>query len=117
MTGRPDLDIRSGDASARSANKALGRPASDIRTVGDLIAKQKAEPGKFNYGAGTITPQLAGFLLNKAVGTRIMISARTAELLGPAWLVRPVANLRVAGKTEGVMTYEPLARADCIAFV
>jgi tripartite-type tricarboxylate transporter receptor subunit TctC len=36
---------------------------SDIRTVGDLIARQKAEPGKFNYGAGTITPQLAGFLL------------------------------------------------------
>jgi tripartite-type tricarboxylate transporter receptor subunit TctC len=46
---------------------------SDIRTVGDLIAKQKAEPGKFNYGAGTITPQLAGFLLNKAVGTRAQL--------------------------------------------
>jgi tripartite-type tricarboxylate transporter receptor subunit TctC len=43
--------------------------SSDIRTVGDLIAQQKAEPGKFNYGAGTITTQLTGFLLNKAAGT------------------------------------------------
>src|SRR6185295_10637751 len=43
--------------------------SSDIKTVGDLIAKQKAEPGKFNYGAGTITTQLTGFLLNKAAGT------------------------------------------------
>ena len=43
--------------------------SSDIGTVGDLIAKQKAEPGKFNYGAGTITSQLSGFLLNKAAGT------------------------------------------------
>src|SRR6266702_4902051 len=32
--------------------------SSDIKTVGDLIAKQKAEPAKFNYGAGTITTQL-----------------------------------------------------------
>jgi len=43
--------------------------SSDIKTVADLIAKQKAEPGKFNYGAGTITTQLTGFLLNKAAGT------------------------------------------------
>jgi tripartite-type tricarboxylate transporter receptor subunit TctC len=44
--------------------------SSDIKTVGDLIARQKAEPGKFNYGAGTITTQLTGFLLNKALGTK-----------------------------------------------
>jgi tripartite-type tricarboxylate transporter receptor subunit TctC len=43
--------------------------SSDIKTVGDLIARQKAEPSKFNYGAGTITTQLTGFLLNKAAGT------------------------------------------------
>lgn len=47
--------------------------SSDIKTVGDLIAKQKAEPGKFNYGAGTITTQLTGFLLNKAAGTQAQL--------------------------------------------
>jgi tripartite-type tricarboxylate transporter receptor subunit TctC len=44
--------------------------SSDIKSVGDLIAKEKAAPGKFNYGAGTITTQLTGFLLNKALGTK-----------------------------------------------
>jgi tripartite-type tricarboxylate transporter receptor subunit TctC len=47
--------------------------SSDIKTVGELIAKQKAEPGKFNYGAGTITTQLTGFLLNKALGTNAQL--------------------------------------------
>jgi len=44
--------------------------SSDIKSIGDLIAKEKAAPGKFNYGAGTITTQLTGFLLNKALGTK-----------------------------------------------
>jgi len=47
--------------------------SSDIKSVGDLIAKQKAEPGKLNYGAGTITTQLTGFLLNKAAGTQAQL--------------------------------------------
>jgi len=41
----------------------------DIKTVADLLARQKAAPGKLNYGAGTITSQLSGHLLNKAAGT------------------------------------------------
>jgi tripartite-type tricarboxylate transporter receptor subunit TctC len=44
--------------------------SSDIKTVGDLIAKQRAAPGQINYGAGTITTQLTGFLLNKATATQ-----------------------------------------------
>jgi len=47
--------------------------ASEIKSVGDLIAKEKAEPGKLNYGAGTITTQLTGFLLNKAAGTQAQL--------------------------------------------
>jgi tripartite-type tricarboxylate transporter receptor subunit TctC len=38
------------------------------KTVQDLIAKAKAEPGKLNYGAGTITTKLSGYLFNKAAG-------------------------------------------------
>jgi adenylate cyclase len=49
---------------------------------------------------------------NKAVGTTIMISGRTAELLGGTYLLRPIARMVVKGKTEWVMTYEPLAKAD-----
>jgi tripartite-type tricarboxylate transporter receptor subunit TctC len=32
-----------------------------FKTVQDLIAKAKAEPGKLNYAAGTITAQLMGY--------------------------------------------------------
>ncbi|MDB5324210.1 MAG: hypothetical protein JWN40_5841 [Phycisphaerales bacterium] len=50
---------------------------------------------------------------NKAVGTNILISHRTTELLGDSrFLLRPVGKLLVVGKSEGVMTYEPLAPFD-----
>jgi adenylate cyclase len=50
---------------------------------------------------------------NKALGTNILISHRTTELLGDnRFLLRPVGKLQVVGKKEGVMTYEPLAPFD-----
>ncbi len=45
---------------------------------------------------------------NKAVGTGILINGRTTELMGDRFLVRPIAKLRVVGKSEGVMVFEPL---------
>jgi len=41
---------------------------SDLKSVKDLIAKAKAAPGKLNYGAGTITTKLQGYLFNDAAG-------------------------------------------------
>jgi hypothetical protein len=41
------------------------------------------------------------------------MSHRTTELLGEnRFLLRPVGKLQVVGKTEGVMTYEPLSPFD-----
>lgn len=42
------------------------------RTVKELIARAKAQPGKLNYGAGTITAQLMGHLFHKAAGLDIV---------------------------------------------
>jgi len=42
--------------------------ASEVKSVKELIAKAKAQPGKLNFGAGTITTKLSGLLLNKAAG-------------------------------------------------
>ena len=42
------------------------------KSVEELIARGKAAPGKLNYGAGTITVQLAGLLFNKAAGIDVV---------------------------------------------
>ena len=47
---------------------AAGGPA----TVKELIARAKAQPGKLNYGAGTVTAQLMGHLFHKAAGLDIV---------------------------------------------
>ncbi|HSJ41627.1 MAG TPA: tripartite tricarboxylate transporter substrate binding protein, partial [Xanthobacteraceae bacterium] len=41
-------------------------------TVKELIARAKAQPGRLNYGAGTITAQLMGHLFHKAAGLDIV---------------------------------------------
>jgi tripartite-type tricarboxylate transporter receptor subunit TctC len=46
--------------------------ASGPRSVQELIATAKAQPGKLNYGAGTITAQLMGHLFHKAAGLDIV---------------------------------------------
>ena len=46
--------------------------ASGPKTTKELIDKAKAQPGKLNYGAGTITAQLMGHLFHKAAGLEIV---------------------------------------------
>jgi tripartite-type tricarboxylate transporter receptor subunit TctC len=46
--------------------------ASGPKSVAELIARAKAEPGRLNYGAGTITAQLMGHLFHKAAGLDIV---------------------------------------------
>ena len=42
------------------------------KSVTELMARAKAQPGKLNYGAGTITAQLMGHLFHKAAGLDIV---------------------------------------------
>ena len=46
---------------------------SDMKTVKDLIAKAKAEPGKLNCGAGTITTKLTCFLFSEKMGIKTVL--------------------------------------------
>jgi len=49
---------------------------------------------------------------NKVFGTLILTNARARELCGERILFRPIGRIQVMGKSEGVMTYEPLALAE-----
>src|SRR6266403_6329045 len=53
---------------AKTMQLLIVNSTSDVKTVGELIAKAKQHPGKLNYGAGTIATKLTGHLLNKAAG-------------------------------------------------
>ena len=44
---------------AKTMQLLMVNSASEVKTVQDLIAKAKAQPGKLNFGAGTITTQAA----------------------------------------------------------
>jgi tripartite-type tricarboxylate transporter receptor subunit TctC len=65
--------------------------ASDIKTVKDLVTRAKAQPGKLNFGAGTITSKLMGHLLNKALGIdTVLISYNGSAEVTQGLLTRSV---------------------------
>src|SRR6266851_6359941 len=47
--------------------------ATEVKSVKELIAKAKAQPGKLNFGAGTITSKLTGYLFNRAAGVETVL--------------------------------------------
>jgi tripartite-type tricarboxylate transporter receptor subunit TctC len=80
--------------------------ADGPKSVKELIAKAKAEPGKLNYGAGTITAQLMGYRFHKAAGIDIQYvpfkgtPATVNGLLTGSVQVVYVANVTVAPLVE-----------------
>jgi class 3 adenylate cyclase/CHASE2 domain-containing sensor protein len=45
---------------------------------------------------------------NKALGSRVLLSDRTAATLGDEFLLRPMGNFQVMGRSEGVVCFEAL---------
>jgi tripartite-type tricarboxylate transporter receptor subunit TctC len=56
-----------------SKNTSLLSVRADVgpKSVKELIARAKANPGKLNYGAGIITTRLAGYLFNREAGIEV----------------------------------------------
>jgi len=46
--------------------------ADGPKTLAELIARARANPGKLNFGGGTITAQLMGYLFHKAAGLDVV---------------------------------------------
>ena len=93
--GLPEIYMRAGICTGEMiVGDAGGAGAADYTVLGDAV----------NLGA-RLEPA------NKQLGTRTLITARTAELVDGQFILRAVGKIRVVGKDEAVMTYEPLARA------
>ena len=76
---------------AKSMSFMFVNAASDIVTLKDLVAKAKAQPGKLNFGAGTITTKLMGHLMNKALGIdTVLISYNGSAEVTQGLLTRSV---------------------------
>jgi tripartite-type tricarboxylate transporter receptor subunit TctC len=86
---------------------------SGPKTVRELIASAKAQPGKLNYGAGTITAQLMGHRFHKAAGIDILyvpfkgtpetvnaLLTRSVELIYAANVI--VTPLIASGKVRAI---------------
>lgn len=93
----PQLAMRTGVSSGQMIVGDAGpEEASDYTVLGDTV----------NLGARLESA-------NKQLGTRILLSERTVELIPPnLFLLRPVGRIQVAGLKRAVLTYEPLAHLD-----
>jgi tripartite-type tricarboxylate transporter receptor subunit TctC len=81
--------------------------ASDFKSVKDIIAGAKAQPGKLNYGAGTITTQLMGYLLDKAAGTKTVL----LKYNGSAQVAQGLLTKSVDFTLDGTSASMPLVQA------
>jgi class 3 adenylate cyclase/CHASE2 domain-containing sensor protein len=94
--GLPALSVRAGVSTGNMVVGDAGTSdASDYTVLGDAV----------NFGS-----RLEG--ANKYLGTRVLVSARTAERASDEFLFRPVGRLRVVGKTEGVDVFEAMCPID-----
>src|ERR1700730_4089681 len=74
------------------------------KTVKELIARAKANPGKLNYGAGIITTRLAGYLFNREAS----IEVQYIPLQGIPPTVQGLLSGAVDDRVDGPATSRPL---------
>jgi tripartite-type tricarboxylate transporter receptor subunit TctC len=76
-------------------------------TAKELIAKGKANPGKLNYGAGTVTTRLAAYLFTRLAG----FEAQFIPFRGGAELASGILAGTVDFTVDGVAANLPLVQA------
>jgi len=67
----PFKDFAAITMAANNTSLLTVRAGDGPQTVKELIAKAKANRGRLNYGAGTITTRLAGYLFNRLAGIEV----------------------------------------------
>lgn len=79
-------------------------PANGPKTVQELIAHGKANPGKLNYGAGIVTTRLAGYLFSKLAG----IEAVFVPYKGSSEVVTGLLDGSIQYAVDGVSAHLPM---------
>jgi tripartite-type tricarboxylate transporter receptor subunit TctC len=77
------------------------------KTVQELIANGKANPGKLNYGAGIITTRLAGYLFAREAGMQVQL----IPYKGSADVVQGLLTGAVDFIVDGIATALPLVKS------
>jgi adenylate cyclase len=96
---------------------SMGRPPLFARTgvnSGRMLVGNLGSKYRFSYGVLGDNVNLGSRLegLNKEYSTEILIGEGTAALLGDAFLLREVDQVRVVGKQKPVRIYELVGHAD-----
>jgi tripartite-type tricarboxylate transporter receptor subunit TctC len=102
----PSADFAPITLTTKSMSLIAVRAESAYQSVKDVIAKAKEAPGKLNYGGGTITTQLMGYLVNKAAG----ISTQYVPFKGTAETVNGLLTGSVDLVYAGTAVILPLAQ-------
>jgi tripartite-type tricarboxylate transporter receptor subunit TctC len=89
---------------AQNTSLLIVRADDGARSVRELIARAKASPGKLNYGAGTITTRLAGYLFGRMAG----IDTVFIPYKGSAEVVQGLLTGSIDFSVDGVSASLPL---------
>ena len=103
----PFADFAPITLTAKSMVFLYAHASSDIKSTKDLLAQAKAQPGKLNYGAGTITSQLMGHLINKAAGVQTVL----VRYNGSAQTTQGLATRSVDFTIDGTSAAMPLVQS------
>src|SRR5256885_239138 len=103
----PFKDFAAITLAAKNTSLLMVRADDGPKTITELIARGKANPGRLNYGAGIITTRLAGYLFNQAAG----IDVQLIPYKGSTEVVQGLLPGAVDYITDGVASSLPLVRS------
>jgi tripartite-type tricarboxylate transporter receptor subunit TctC len=103
----PHRDFAFISMAAQNTSLLSVRAEDGPKTVKELIARGKANPGKLNYGAGIITTRLAGYLFAREAG----ISVQLIPYKGSADVVQGLLTGAVDFIVDGIATALPLVQS------
>jgi len=92
---------------AKNTALVVVRAADGPKSVRELIARAKANPGKLNYGAGVMTTRLAGYLFNRTAGIDVVF----VPYKGSADVVNGLLTGSVDFTVDGIAPYLSLIRS------